>query len=74
MNGATIVLNLSPSVAGARAPACPSILTSMDMVERALGGSRARKLRAVLPLRGLKGEKVVVMPVRYLVSMVGGRV
>lgn len=31
----------------------------------------ARKLRAVLPDLGLKGEKAVVTEVRYLVSMVG---
>ena len=44
----------------------------MDMVVRALGGSMARKLRAVLPDLGLKGEKAVVTEVRYLVSIVGG--
>ena len=32
----------------------------------------ARKLRAVLPDLGLKGEKAVVTEVRYLVSIVGG--
>jgi len=42
------------------------------MVVRALGGSMARKLRAVLPDLGLKGEKAVVTEVRYLVSIVGG--
>ena len=41
----------------------------MAIVERALGGSRARKLRAVLPERALKGEKFVVMEVRYFVIM-----
>lgn len=39
------------------------------MVVRALGGSRARKLRAVLPDFGLKGEKAVATEVRYLVSI-----
>lgn len=39
------------------------------MVERAFGGSSARKLRAVLPEGFLKGEKVVVTLVMYLVSM-----
>jgi hypothetical protein len=32
----------------------------------------ARKLRAVLPDLGLKGEKAVVTEVRYLVSILGG--
>ncbi len=41
----------------------------MAMVDRALGGSKARKLRTVLPERALKGEKAVVTPVRYLVNM-----
>jgi len=45
----------------------------MAIVERALGGSRARKLRAVLPDLGLKGEKAVATEVRYLVSMVAAR-
>ena len=44
----------------------------MAMVLRALGGSMARKLRAVLPDLGLKGEKAVVTEVRYLVSILGG--
>jgi hypothetical protein len=44
----------------------------MAMVERALGGSMARKLRAVLPDLGLKGENAVVTEVRYLVSILGG--
>lgn len=41
----------------------------MLIVERALGGSRARKFRTVLPDLGEKGEKVVVTEVRYLVSI-----
>jgi hypothetical protein len=41
------------------------------MVLCAVGGSRARKLRAVLPDLGLKGEKAVVTEVRYLVSIAG---
>lgn len=59
-------LNFSASVAGWAASAFGSILMLMAMVERALGGRRARKLRAVLPERGLKGEKEVVTPVMYL--------
>lgn len=39
----------------------------MAIVERAFGGRRARKLRAVFPERGLKGEKAAVTPVMYLV-------
>ena len=39
------------------------------MVERALGGSRARKLRAVFPERALKGENVARTVVMYLVSI-----
>lgn len=65
-------LNLSARVAGSDFCAWLSILTSIAMVERALGGSMARKLRAVLPDLGLKGEKAVVTEVRYLVSIVGG--
>jgi hypothetical protein len=42
------------------------------MVLCAVGGSSARKLRAVLPDLGLKGEKAVVTEVRYLVSILGG--
>lgn len=42
----------------------------MAMVERALGGRRARKLRAVLPERALKGEKEVVTEVMYLLIIV----
>lgn len=64
-------LNLSAKVAGSDFCAWLRILTSMDMVVRALGGSMARKLRAVLPDLGLKGEKAVVTEVRYLVSIVG---
>lgn len=41
----------------------------MLIVLRALGGRRARKLRAVLPERGLKAEKTVFTDVMYLVSM-----
>jgi len=41
------------------------------MVLCAVGGSSARKLRAVLPDLGLKGEKAVVTEVRYLVSILG---
>jgi hypothetical protein len=66
------VLNLRASVAGSDFCAWLSNLTSMAMVERALGGSMARKLRAVLPDLGLKGEKAVVTEVRYLVSILGG--
>lgn len=44
----------------------------MVMVCRALGGSIARKLRAVLPDLGLKGEKAVVTEVRKRVSILGG--
>ena len=65
-------LNLSAMVAGRDFCAWLRILTSIDMVVRALGGSMARKLRAVLPDLGLKGEKAVVTEVRYLVSIVGG--
>lgn len=63
------VLNFSPSLAGILAPSLPSILMSIAMVERAVGGSRARKLRAVLPARALKGEKVACTAVMYFVSI-----
>lgn len=45
----------------------------MAIVVRALGGSIARKLRAVLPERALKGEKLAETEVRYLVNMLQGR-
>ncbi|KAI7165101.1 hypothetical protein KC349_g198 [Hortaea werneckii] len=61
-------------MAGFAASFCPSIFTPMRMVVRALGGSEARKFRMVLPERGLKGEKEVVIPVMYLGSEPTGRV
>ena len=45
------------------------MLRSMAIVERALGGSSARKLRAVLPDLPLNGEKVALTEVIYLVSI-----
>jgi hypothetical protein len=60
-------LNPIFNFAGWSACCLESILIWMAMVERALGGSRARKLRAILPVRGLKGEKLVVTEVMYLV-------
>jgi hypothetical protein len=65
-------LNLRARVAGTDFWAWLRSLTSIAMVVRALGGSMARKLRAVLPDLGLKGEKAVVTEVRYLVSILGG--
>ena len=47
------------------------MLMSMAIVDRALGGSKARKLRAVLPERALNGEKVARTDVIYLVSIFG---
>ena len=44
----------------------------MAIVERAFGGSKARKLRAVLPERALKGEKTALTEVMYLVSILEG--
>ena len=58
------VLNLRASRAGLAASALGSCLISIFMVERALGGRRARKLRAVLPDLGLKGEKAVETEVK----------
>ena len=46
------------------------MVTLMFMVDRALGGSNARKFRAVFPERALKGEKVVLMDLRYFVNIV----
>jgi hypothetical protein len=46
---------------------------SIAMVDRALGGRRARKLRAVLPERPLNGEKVARTEVMYLVSILRRR-
>lgn len=65
-------LNFSASVAGTTFCAWLRTLTSIVMVLCAVGGSRARKLRAVLPDLGLKGEKAVVTEVRYLVSIFWG--
>lgn len=41
----------------------------MAIWERALGGSRERNVRAVLPERALKGENVVRTEVMYFVSI-----
>ena len=41
----------------------------MAIMDRALGGSKARKLRAVLPERALNGEKVALTEVIYFVSI-----
>lgn len=60
------ILNFNANDAGSSAWAFGSILMLMAIVDRAFGGSRARKLRTVFPERGLKGEKVVVTAVRYL--------
>lgn len=72
------ILKDNDSVAGLLAIAFGNSFTSMAIVDRALGGSCARKLRAVLPERGLKGEKAVVTAVRYFVIIlalfVGGYV
>ena len=61
------ILKDKDNVAGLFAIAFGNNFTSMAIVDRALGGSCARKLRAVLPERGLKGEKAVVTAVRYFV-------
>jgi len=63
---------LSERTAGFAASAFGNVLTLMVMVERALGGSMARKLRAVLPDLGLNGEKAVVTEVRNRVIIVDG--
>lgn len=63
------VLNFKARLAGCAAALRPPILMSMAIVERALGGSSARKLRAVLPERALNGEKWALTAVMYLVSM-----
>jgi hypothetical protein len=48
-------------------------LTSIFIVLRAFGGKRARKLRAVLPDLGLKGEKAVETEVRKRVIILAAR-
>ena len=63
------LLNFSANVAGLAAIAFGSSFTSIVIVDRALGGSIARKFRAVLPDLGLKGEKAVTTEVMYLVIM-----
>lgn len=45
----------------------------MAIVDRAFGGSRAKKFRTVLPDLGLKGENVVVTPVMYLLIILARR-
>lgn len=64
------VLKVRASVADLAASAFGSDLTSIFMVERAFGGSMARKLRAVFPDLGLKGEKAVETEVRNRVIIV----
>lgn len=63
-------LNLSAKKAGLSLSAIPYILMSSAMIERALDGSLARKLRAILPDRLLNGENAVDTDVMYFVSMV----
>lgn len=68
------ILNLRDRLAGFSASRCPNIFTLMAILDRALGGSRARKLRTVLPVRALKGENTVETEVIYLVIMLTGAV
>ena len=49
------------------------MLILIAIVDRAFGGRLARKLRAVLPERGLKAEKVVVTEVRNFVIILATR-
>ena len=63
------LLNFNVRLAGCAAAFRPSILMSMAIRERALGGRRARKFRAVLPDRPLKGEKLARTDVTYFASM-----
>lgn len=67
-----VLLNFKSRNEGVSTCVRGSIFTSMVMVLRALGGRSARKFRATLPERALKGEKVVRTPVRYLVSILDG--
>lgn len=58
-------LKCNDSVPGCALAVRGSMVTSIFMpLLRAFGGRRARKLRAVLPERGLNGEKVVLTVVR----------
>jgi len=61
------VLNFSSNTDGCVAADRGSMFTVMVISRRAFGGSRARKLRAVLPDFGLKGEKAVVTEVMNFV-------
>ena len=63
------LLNFNAMLAGSAAAVRPNMLRSMAIVERALGGSSARKLRAVLPVLPLKGENVALTEVMYFVSI-----
>ena len=63
------ILNFNAKLAGCVAALRPSVLISIAIVERAFGGSKAKKLRAVLPERALNGENDAVTPVMYLVSI-----
>ena len=63
------ILNFNAMLAGCSFALRPNMLISMPIVERALGGRRARKLRAVLPERPLNGEKVALTEVMYFVSI-----
>lgn len=56
-------------VPGCAAPDFGIMVTLIDIVFLALGGNRARKLRAVLPDLALKGEKAVVTEVMNRVIM-----
>lgn len=66
-------LNLRARRPGLAASARGNIFTSIFMVLLAFGGSMAKKLRAVLPDLGLKGEKAVLTEVKNLVIIVAAR-
>jgi len=58
------ILNFNCRLPGTAASVRGNILILMAILRRAFGGSMARKLRAVLPDFGLKGEKDVEIEVR----------
>ena len=65
------ILNFKARLAGCAWAFCPIVFTLIAIVDLALGGRSARKLRAVLPERALNGEKEAVTEVMYLVSIFG---
>jgi len=70
MSPAVYLLNFKFRIAGVLTSCRPRSFTSIAIVDRALGGSNARKFRAVFPERALNGENAVETAVMYFVNII----